>query len=350
MAKETTKKTSTTEQKEISSELERIQPSNVVSGEFSFFNPEQFAVMQRVANMFAASELVPDIYKAKDKDSAASAVANCIIAIDIANRIGANILMVMQNLTIIYGKPSWSSKFLIGTVNTCGRFNPLKFKFTSLGTIQNVEFTSYEWKGNKKEAVKSVVKGPIENIQCIAYTTAKNDPSMLEGSPITMELAIKEGWYSKNGSKWQTMPKQMLMYRAASFWTNAYAPELSLGMKTEEEVRDIVDADFQDISEETKIETEIEQNANKEVIDIESEETGPQPPEPENDNLFAEKWESPIAVIAMIESYKDKSLKVFDKFLSDNANRLSSFSGKDGEAIERAGKAVRKHILDKSGI
>ena len=31
--------------------------------QFNFFDPEQFATMQRVAKMFAHSELVPDIYK-----------------------------------------------------------------------------------------------------------------------------------------------------------------------------------------------------------------------------------------------------------------------------------------------
>ena len=85
--------------------------------------------MQRVAKMFAHSELVPEMYKESENNSIEKAMANCIIAIDIANRIGANILMVMQNLVIIYGRPSWSSKFLIATINTCGRFESLKFKF-----------------------------------------------------------------------------------------------------------------------------------------------------------------------------------------------------------------------------
>ena len=89
---------------------------------FNFFDPQQFETMQRVCKMFANSELVPDMYKVSDKNPEAKAVANCMIAISMSMRIGADPLMIMQNMVIIYGRPSWSSKFLVATVNTCGRF------------------------------------------------------------------------------------------------------------------------------------------------------------------------------------------------------------------------------------
>ena len=107
---------------------------------FNFFNAEQFETMKKVATMFSSSELVPDMYKISSVGKE-KAISNTIIAIDIANRIEANILMVMQNLVIIYGRPTWSSKFLISIVNTCGRFNPLKFKITKGGLIKNYKYT-----------------------------------------------------------------------------------------------------------------------------------------------------------------------------------------------------------------
>ncbi len=76
----------------------------------NFFDPLQFETMQRVCKMFASSELVPDMYKASDKNPIEKAISNCMIAIEIAQRIGASPLMVMQNMVPIYGKPSWSSK------------------------------------------------------------------------------------------------------------------------------------------------------------------------------------------------------------------------------------------------
>ena len=88
---------------------------------------------------------------------------------------------------------------------------------------------------------------------------------MLESSPVSVRLAIQEGWYTKNGSKWQTMTKQMLMYRAASMWTNAYAPELSMGMRTVEEQQDIY-TDYEDVTREVAAEKEA--NANRKRISL----------------------------------------------------------------------------------
>lgn len=225
--------------------------------QFSFFNPEQFETMQRVAKMFSSSELVPDMYQSS-KVGDGKAISNTIIAIDIANRIQANILMVMQNLVIIYGRPSWSSKFLISTVNTCGKFKPLQYKFEDLGVLENYKYSEYEseWKqgqsGKKYKETKLVektFKGPVPNTQCICYTSAIGSDQILESSPISVRMAIDEGWYTKKGSKWPNMTKQMLMYRSAAFWTSAYAPELSMGMRTVEDVQDTIDIEHEDITD-----------------------------------------------------------------------------------------------------
>ncbi len=262
------------------------QPQNQVG--FNFFDPEQFNTMQRVCKLFANSELVPDMYKVKYDQIPANAdentinaikfknqvaehkaVANCMIAIEIATRIGASPLMVMQNMTPIYGKPSWSSKFLIATVNTCGRFEPLQFRFIDKGMCGMVDYTDYVWDNatrSKKPVAKQFDGKKIMNIECVAFTTKKGSNDVLESSPVSIELAIQEGWYTKNGSKWQTMTKQMLMYRAASFWTSAYAPELSMGMRTVEEQQDIY-VDYQDVTA-TEVEAEKKENGNKVNIGV----------------------------------------------------------------------------------
>lgn len=248
---------------------------------FNFFDPVQFETMQRVCKLFSNSELVPDMYRATDKSNEAKAMANCMIAIEMAQRIGASPLMIMQNMNIIYGRPSWASKFLIATVNTCGRFNPLQFRFTNLGKVGKMTITEYEkkWvagangsKGYYKSEPKQVEFNGIEidNLQCVAYTTAKGSTDILESSPVDIKLAVNERWFTKDGSKWPTMPRQMLMYRAASFWTNAYAPELSMGMKTTEELQDILDVEYEDVSE--KVEHEKADNANKTTISMEQNE------------------------------------------------------------------------------
>ncbi|MBI9060157.1 MAG: recombinase RecT [Labilibaculum sp.] len=243
-----------------------VQPTS--NTRIDFFNPEHFQMLQRMSKMFSASELVPEMYKTSSTNPSEKATANCMIALDMAQRIDANVLMVMQNLIIIYGRPSWSSKFLISTVNTCGRFETLKFKFEDLGELKNTEYIEYAWnqQQGKKTPVTKKFTEPLQNIQCTAYTSTKGKGDILESSPISIEMAIKEGWYTKAGSKWKTMPKQMLMYRAASFWTSAYAPELSMGMRTVDEEKDIQDAEFEEIQLTNEDKALLE--ANKTKIDI----------------------------------------------------------------------------------
>lgn len=273
-----------------------IAPVNGVN----FFDPAQFQTVQRISKLFASSKLVPAMYqiggmvkKGKDAQpiSEPEAIANCLIALDIASRINAAPLMVMQNLAIIEGRPSWSSKFLIATVNTCGRFEPLKFKFIEKGNIGKFNYTEYVWNGSYKQAMTKEFDGSkMKDVECIAYTTKKGDTEVLESSPISLRMAIDEGWYTKNGSKWRTMPKQMLMYRAASFWTNAYAPELSMGMRTIEEQQDIVYVDADEVPNTdavAQVEAEKKAFANKEVINFDDE-ASPQPSPTERETVRGE--------------------------------------------------------------
>lgn len=172
-----------------------------------FFDLQGFELLQRIAKAFASSDLVPQQYRGN--------IANCMIAMDMAKRIGANPLMVMQNLYIVHGTPSWSSKFLIATINACGRFSSLR----------------YEWRGKPGE----------DDYGCRAWAIEKDSGERLDGIWVTWKMVNAEGWSTKNGSKWKTMPDQMFIYRAAAFWQRAYAPELGMGLVTVEEMHDVVE-------------------------------------------------------------------------------------------------------------
>lgn len=238
---------------------------------FNFFDANQFGVMQRVSKMFACSELVPELYRIGGKGTGGvlnteeKAIANCMIAIETATRIGASPLMVMQNMNIIYGRPSWSAKFLAATVNGCGRYESIKYKFTNKGSLKGTEYTEYVWndQARKKLPVVKKFEQDVENWECIAYTKEKGKDEVLESIPVSVAMALKEGWYTKEGSKWKTMAQLMLQYRCVSFWTSAYAPELSMGMKTTEELHDIEDIPYEEVKD---IKTEIKKNANKDEI------------------------------------------------------------------------------------
>ena len=74
--------------------------------------------------MFVGSTLVPQQFQGKDN------FGNCVIALNMAQRLNADPLMVMQNLYVVYGTPSWSSKFMIAMFNQCGRYESIHYEET----------------------------------------------------------------------------------------------------------------------------------------------------------------------------------------------------------------------------
>ena len=192
-----------------------------------FSNADTFEHAQRIAKALSNSTLVPVAYQ--------NNISNTLVALEMANRSGMSPMMVMQNLDIIQGRPGWNSKYVIAAINACGRFAPLKFKLQELGK-KNVPY-SY-WAGEKNNKRKETSTIEINDMRCVAWTTDSKG-EVLEGPAVTIEMAVKEGWYTKNESKWPTMPEVMIRYRAAKFFGNFYVPEVLLGMPTSDEIFDI---------------------------------------------------------------------------------------------------------------
>lgn len=166
---------------------------------------QAFELQLRKAKVFAASTLVPTQYR--------NNLPDCVIAMNMANQIGADVLQVMQNLYIVQGKPGWSAQFLIATFNQSGKFSAMRF----------------EWQGQQGS----------KEWGCRAYATEKATNEVIRGALVTWKMAESEGWAKKNGSKWLTMPELMMQYRAAAFLVRAYAPEIAMGLQTAEEIADI---------------------------------------------------------------------------------------------------------------
>ncbi len=170
-----------------------------------------FEDVQRIAKAYAASALVPAAFQ--------NNLPNCIIAISLAHRIGAEYMAVMQNLHVIHGKPSWSAQFIISCINSCGKFSPLRFDCT--------------------------------DESCFAFAKDKATDETLNGPTVTIDMAKKEGWYQKNGSKWQTMAPLMLRYRAATFFGRLYCPEILMGMHAKDELEDMQSANARIVTKPT---------------------------------------------------------------------------------------------------
>lgn len=167
---------------------------------------EMFLLAQSRANVYASSDLVPAEYRGK--------IANVMIATNMARRMGADVLQVMQNLYIVHGKPGWSAQFLIAMFNESGEYTSIRYRFTG-------EKGADSW-------------------GCIAYCMEKATGEEISGTEVTIAMAKAEGWYGKNGSKWKTIPEQMLRYRSATYLVRATAPQLAMGLQTKEEIEDVV--------------------------------------------------------------------------------------------------------------
>lgn len=219
-----------------------------------FGNLQGFELMQRAANVLTNSTLVPTAYRNQKEiksygkvtgyEANPSGIANCIVALNMAQRMQADPLMVMQNLHIIEGRPSWSSQFIIAAINSCGRYSPLRFELTEAGEPTELTYTANEWVNRERKEVQKTIT--IRHQECVAYAIEKETGERLDSPRVSIQMAIDEGWLTKNGSKWQTMPELMLRYRCASMFGRLYAPELLMGLQTAEEVHDFIEAEPSD--------------------------------------------------------------------------------------------------------
>jgi hypothetical protein len=109
----------------------------------------------------------------------------------------------------------------IALVEGTGRFSALKFKMTGQG---------------------KTASGIQRADSCTAYATEIKTSEVIEGPPVSWEMAVAEGWTKPKGtetSKWQTMPDLMFRYRSAMFFARVNCPGALLGLQSSDEIEDI---------------------------------------------------------------------------------------------------------------
>lgn len=166
------------------------------------WDPGVFNHMWRVAQAFAASQLVPEHLRGKPAD--------CFIAIAMAKRSGQDPLVVLQSIHMIKGKAGWASQYLIARAKMAG----MRIMWE---TARNGEI-----RANKR---------PIQDLAVTAYATVEGE--RVE-TTITTQNAIDEGWTSN--PKYFTMTETMLQYRTATRLVRLYMPEILLGLPAVEEI------------------------------------------------------------------------------------------------------------------
>lgn len=171
----------------------------------AFSGNEQFQMAMQASEMLASSNMVPKAYQKNP--------GSCFVAINTALRLKMDPLMVMQNLYVVYGTPSWSGKFAIALIQACGKFSSLEF----------------EERRNAEEKLVAM------RLRAIRNETRKE----CFGVWVTEEMVKKEKWMEKDGSKWLTMPELMYRYRAAAFFARTECPEVLNGLSVEGEAEDV---------------------------------------------------------------------------------------------------------------
>lgn len=209
---------------------------NISFNDGIFSGSDQFSAAMKMAMYLSKSTIIPKEFQGNE--------GNILIALEMSNRLGVGLMMVMQNLYVVNGRPSWSSQYIIAMINSSKKY---------------------------KTELQYHMEGSDETLSCYAYAEDYSGHEV-KGPTITIEMAKKEGWYGKNGSKWPNMPEIMIKYRAASSFGRINCPDMIMGIYSTEEVVDGI-VDFQILEPEEAVKQEIKENANVQALDFTASET-----------------------------------------------------------------------------
>lgn len=163
------------------------------------------AGLWRLAQMYAGSAMVPEHYRGKPHD--------CFIACEMAFRLRVAVFAYMQLSYIVHGKPGIEAKLAVAMLNTSGKIK---------GRI------SYKLEGSIKNKDRACTASAIDA-----------DTGEIVSATIDWAMVEAEGWASKSGSKWKSMPDVMFHYRSATFLIRLFYPEVMMGMRTTDELEDV---------------------------------------------------------------------------------------------------------------
>lgn len=156
----------------------------------------------KLANAMASSQLIPPHLRGKVED--------VFVALAMAEQLGENPVVVMQNIYVVSGRAGWNASYMIARANKSGVF---------------------------KGRISWHVEGKGDALTVTAFATLADSGEVVSMS-CDMAMANAEGW-TKN-PKYRTMPEVMLRYRSATLLIRMYAADVMLGMHTSDELETIV--------------------------------------------------------------------------------------------------------------
>lgn len=163
-----------------------------------------FSDRWKIAEKLSKSSIIPKEFQGKPE--------NILLCMGMSEKMGLDLITVVNNLQMVMGHQEWKGSFIPVLIEKTGKYTDLEFNF--------------------------VGKETDDTFGCYLEATRTRDGKRIKGTTITIAMAKQEGWYSRN-SKWKTMPQQLLIYRASTFFARAYCAAALNGISTEGETSDI---------------------------------------------------------------------------------------------------------------
>lgn len=171
-----------------------------------FIDTAKFEQAQRIAKLMAAASLMPKHLKGGSPEEA---IANSFLVVNQAFTWGINPFAVAQETYVVQGNLGYQGKLVAAIINTKARLK---------------ERLRYEYNDQPGDKLEITVIGTFQG----------------ESEPRKTSLSV--GQAKTQNQMWTKDPRQKLIYSGVIKWARAHAPELILGVATDDDIDRIVES------------------------------------------------------------------------------------------------------------
>jgi hypothetical protein len=171
-----------------------------------FIDTAKFEQAQRIAKLMAAASLMPKHLKGASPEEA---IANSFLVVNQAFTWGVNPFAVAKETYVVQGNLGYQGKLVAAIINTKARLK---------------ERLRYEYNDQPGDKLEITVIGTFQG----------------ESEPRKTSLSV--GQARTQNQMWSKDPRQKLIYSGAIKWARAHAPELILGVATDDDIDRMMEA------------------------------------------------------------------------------------------------------------
>lgn len=191
----------------------KLSLSSRENGTFSMA-PRNFEEAWRMAQLIAASDMVPKDYKGN--------AGNVLIAMEMGSEVGLKPLQALQNIAVINGRPALWGDAVLAVCQGSAAWDASAFSEEFEGVYPKDDFA--------------------------AVCTVRRKGGKIITRTFSIADAKEAGLWSKQGP-WKQYPKRMLQMRARAFAVRDGFSDVLRGLHVAEEIQDVEDAEYVEVEE-----------------------------------------------------------------------------------------------------